>query len=508
MSKASSSQGRSPRLEDLVGGLRTVRRLNASDPVVTSLTQDSREVGPGTVFVAVRGEKADGHRFIGGAVENGAAAIVCEEMPTPLPDCPVIRGEDSRLALSALAHVYFGRPARRLRMTGITGTDGKTSTVEILRTILNEADAQAASIGTLGYCIDGHWQDSDLTTPDPISLHRSFARMVEVGMTDACMEVSSHSLVQHRAAHVGFDAAVLTNITADHLDAHGTRENYARAKRILFEGLGPDAVAVLPREFDFYDSFRKATEHTNVLIYGMEGVLDVYGEIMSLGMDGMEVLVRTPCETYSVHTALTGKYNCENILAAATVAFAYGIGGEVVKEALRGFRGVPGRLERVRAVGRSDLPAVYVDYAHTPNALRKVLSNLRPLTPGKLICVVGCGGDRDRTKRPVMGGIAAERADTVVFTADNSRSERTEDIIDQMVAGIESKTAEWHCQPDRRRAIELAVSLAPTPDSMVVVCGRGCERYQKIAGRNIPFDDRSVAREIMEQMPLRKKRTA
>jgi UDP-N-acetylmuramoyl-L-alanyl-D-glutamate--2,6-diaminopimelate ligase len=313
--------------------------------------------------------------------------------------------------------------------------------------------------------------------------------------------------VQHRVADVPFAAAVLTNITHDHLDTHGTRENYARAKRILFEGLASGSVAVLPADSEFSESFRKATR-AEVLTYGTDGLVDVKGRVVSLGMDGMEVDLRTPLETYSVRTTLTGAYNCLNILAAATVAFGFGLRGEVVRKALMGLRGVPGRLQRVRLAGRTDLPAVCVDYAHTPDSLDQVLSTLRPLVAGKLVCLIGCGGDRDRTKRPIMGDIATRRAHITVFTADNSRSERTEDIIAQMVGGVTAPFANYIVEPDRRRAIELAIRLAPSPDSMVVLCGRGCERYQKIGDQNIPFDDRHVAQEIMENMPARRRRTA
>ena len=229
---------------------------------------------------------------------------------------------------------------------------------------------------------------------------------------------------------------------------------------------------------------------------------------MTLGMDGMEIMIRTPFETYSVSTPLIGSYNCLNILAAATAAFAYSIGGEVVKEAMRNFRGVPGRLERVTAPGRSDLPTVCVDFAHTPDALETVRTTLRRVVKGRRVCVIGCGGDRDAGKRPVMGRIAAERADLAVLTSDNSRSERTEDILEQMLAGIPAGHENVHVEPDRRRAMQLALELAPSPDSMVAICGRGCERHLKLGSEKIPFDDRVVARELMELMPRTRRMTA
>jgi UDP-N-acetylmuramoyl-L-alanyl-D-glutamate--2,6-diaminopimelate ligase len=497
---------RHPRLLDLVQGLETVRVLNAANPIVTAIVDDSREVAPGALFVAVGGTRVDGHTYIGQAADRGAAAVVCEHLPSPAPACPVIQVHDSRHVLSALADAYFGSPSRRLRVTGVTGTDGKTSTTYILRAILAEAGHPAGAIGTLGYAIGESVLDSDLTTPGPIPLHEAFDRMLHAGLTDVCMEVSSHSLAMGRVAHVAFDAAALTNITQDHLDFHVTREDYARAKRTLFEALPPDSVAVLPAEGEFSRSFAEATD-AEVLTYSTTDLADVRGRVLSMGMDGMEIAVRTPFESYQVRTSLIGTYNCQNILAAATVAFGFGIDGGAVRQALRGFRGVPGRLERVRVPGRTGLPGVVVDYAHTPGALDKVLGTLRPLVGDKLICLIGCGGDRDATKRPIMGRIATERADVAVFTADNSRSERTESIIDQMVAGIASDLAVYRIEPDRRRAVELAVSLARSPGCMVALCGRGCERYQKLAGRNIAFDDRVVAREVMERLPVRHRKT-
>ncbi len=501
------TQEREMKLGRLLSRLPGARVLNPAELAINALTNDSRRVEPGSLFVAIRGTQVDGHRFIPQAIERGAAAVVCEEPPYPLPHCPVVQVSAARRALSALADAFHGSPSRRMTVAGVTGTDGKTSTTEILRAVLNEGGHPAGSVGTLGCWTDGRRLDVGLTTPDPIALHEMLARMRRVGLTHACMEVSSHSLIQHRVADVDFDAAVLTNITRDHLDTHGTRENYARAKRMLFEQLNSDAVAVLPAGGEFTESFRSHTA-AEVLTYGLEGPADVSGRVLSQSMRGMQLLVQTPFDAFCVRTRLIGSYNCLNILAAATVAFAYGIRMAVVKEALRTFPGVPGRLEPVSVPGRADLPRVAVDYAHTPDALRKVLTTLRPLVKGRLVCVVGCGGDRDTTKRPVMGAIAAERADMAVFTADNSRSESTDDIIAQMLAGVEEPERNCRIEPDRRRAIGLAVELAATPHSMVLVAGRGCERFQKLGDRRIPFDDRVVTRQILEKMPSRQRKSA
>jgi UDP-N-acetylmuramoyl-L-alanyl-D-glutamate--2,6-diaminopimelate ligase len=507
MRKVLKQMGGAKTLKDLRRGLDTIRQAREGNPTIAGVAYDSRAVMERGLFVAIGGAAADGHGFIQDAVRRGAAAVVCQRWPGELPPCSIVQVADSRRALSRIAHNFHGRPSRSLRVTGVTGTDGKTSTTEILRRILNEAGRPAGSIGTLGFRIDDAWLDTSLTTPDPLSLHSTFERMLQVGMTDVCMEVSSHSLIQHRVADVAFDAAILTNITQDHLDTHGTREEYARAKRILFEMLPPDAVAVLPAYGEFTEDFAAATR-ANVLTYGIDALADVRGTILSQGVSGMDLLVRTPFEFYRVQTHLIGDYNCLNILAAATVAFGFGAGGEVVSEALRGFGGVPGRLEKVTVPGRIDLPGVCVDYAHTPAALEKVLSTLRPMTHDRLICVVGCGGDRDRGKRPKMGRIAAELADVAILTADNSRTEKTEDIIDEMLAGVPGGRGVCRVEPDRRRAIELALEAADSPDCMVAICGRGCEKYQKIGGHKIPFDDRVVARELMERVAVRRRKTA
>jgi UDP-N-acetylmuramoyl-L-alanyl-D-glutamate--2,6-diaminopimelate ligase len=246
-----------------------------------------------------------------------------------------------------------------------------------------------------------------------------------------------------------------------------------------------------------------------VLTYAIDALADVTGWIEARSMHGMRIRIRTPFEEFTVQTSLTGDYNCENVLAATTAAFALGVEADAVHDALRGFRGVPGRLERIRLPGRPDLPAVCVDFAHTSGALAKVLNTVRPLVEGRLVCLVGCGGDRDVTKRPEMGGIATDIADVAVFTADNSRSEQTEDIIDQMIAGVTRRDEHaFVVEPDRRRAIRRAVELAGGPESMVMICGRGCEKYLKIGGSRIPFDDRVVTRQIMNDMPLRQRKSA
>jgi len=494
-------------LGDLIAPLPATQRLNWDNVPVESISDDSRRVGPGALFVAVLGELTDGHRFIGEAAQRGAAAIVCQNLPQPLPPCPVIQVADARWALSALASVFYGHPSRALRVIGVTGTDGKTTTTELCRAILTEAGRRTGSLGTVKYSLGDHVIESDQTTPHPLLLHAMLQQSVRAGLTDLCMEVSSHALVHRRTSHVQFDAAVLTNVTEDHLDFHKSPEAYVRAKQCLFEQLPERAVAVLNADSPVCKAYSRATQAV-VVRFGVRERAEVTLELKGESIQGMQLLVRTPAGRYPVRTPLTGRHNCENILAAAALAFAFSIETEAVQHALERFKGVPGRLEKIDLRDYWGLPNVVVDYAHTPNALRRVLETLRELTCGKLICVFGCGGNRETQKRPAMGGIAASLADLVVVTSDNSRDESTDQIIAQIVQGVPQARTGIMIEPNRRAAIELALANARSPDDTVAICGRGCERVQVLGARRIPFDDRVVAREALRHRFDTRKRSA
>ncbi len=495
-------------LEELTAPLQAVQKLNCADVPVRSVTDDSRRLAQGYLFVAVAGERADGHSFIAEAVRLGASAVVCEKVPWPLPPCPVIQVPDSRRALSALASALHGRPAERLCVVGITGTDGKTTTTELVRAILCEAGRPTGSLGSVRYNLGARALDSNQTTPHPLALHAMLREMSDAGLTHVALEVSSHGLVQQRTAHVPFNVAVLTHVSHDHTDYHGSQEAYIRAKQILFEELPPESVAVLNADARVCERYRRAIpEHATVLTYGVRNPADVKLEARQGTLQGTRMLVHTPLRSYAIESRLIGDFNCENVLAAATVAFALGVPPRAVRNALQKFKGVAGRLERIELPGRSDLPAVFVDYAHTPDALGRALGALRPFVRGRLICVMGCGGDRDRRKRPLMGRVATSLADLTVVTADNSRSERTEDIIAEIVGGIQAGAARYAIEPDRRAAIEMAIDGAG-PGDVVALCGRGCERFQILGERRIPLDDRIAAREVLRRRTDRMRRSA
>ena len=494
-------------LSSVIRSLDVTRKLHFADLPICSVTQNSRQAIRNTLFVAIKGLRADGHDYISHALERGASAVVCEDIPDPLPPCPVLQVPDSRYALSALADAFTGHPSRQLGVVGVTGTDGKTSTTTMLASILERMGGRVGTLGTVSYRLGARSLDSSLTTPDAMSLHQMLREMVDGGLSHACMEVSSHALAMHRTAHVRFDVAVLTNITEDHLDFHGNREGYIRAKQMLFEQLDSDAIAVLNADSPVCSRFAEASP-ANVLTYGRSHWADVTGDILSMDLGGMRLAIRTPFETYEVSTPLLGDYNCENVLAAATAAFAAGCSSEEVQEALNEFNGVPGRLEKVTVPGRNDLPLVLVDYAHTPNALGKVLSTLRPLVTGDLVCVFGCGGDRETQKRPKMGRAASRLADYTVVTSDNSRSEKTENIMAQILEGIEAPSSHYTLEADRKEAIRKGIEQAARPNSLVAICGKGDESVQELSDGKIPFDDRQVARKILEAMPRRGKQIA
>ena len=491
-------------LSTLLAKLNPLDAKNLTDVTVEEIAHDSRRVSSGSLFVALRGTDADGHDYIGQAADSGACAVLCEELPDSMPDIPVVRVQDTRTALSALADAFFGHPSRRLKTAGVTGTDGKTSTTTLLDHILRSAGCRAGRTGTLVHSLGGRTVDSDMTTPDPFELHRMLDEMASAGLTHACLEVSSHSLSLHKTDHVDMDVAILTDITEDHLDFHGTRENYIRAKQRLFENLSPESTAILNADSDVCERFRKATP-ANVLTYGMDTLADIRGRILEQTPQGTKLAFRTPLWGRTLETPLIGDFNCRNVLAAAAAAFALGCESGDVAGALENFTGVPGRMEKVQA-GSPDLPGVCVDYAHTPDALDKVLSALRPLVDDKLVCVFGCGGDREKEKRPAMGRIATEKADYSVITSDNSRSEDPHDIIDDILDGVSAPSSRYRVEADRRAAIRLGISAARGPNSMVVVCGKGAESVMDQGDRRIPFDDRMVAAEVLKSMSRLQKR--
>ena len=454
---------------------------------ITGVTADSRSVCRGDVYVAVRGSQSDGHRYIADAIQRGAIAVVVERATGS--GVPEVIVTDGRHAANALGRWWHNDPGRQLTLVGITGTNGKTTTTALVRHILN-LDGRAGSIGTLG-AFDGAGlavpsTAGSLTTPGPIDLQATLAGMVARGVTHVAMETSSHSLDQGRLDGLRFSAGVFTNLTRDHLDYHGTMEAYLAAK-LKLDGL-LDAGAVQVVNLD--DSSWDALPHSHRRItFGLAGGADVRPVDLQLGNAGSSFQLDTPAGPAHVRLPLLGEFNVANALAAAACGLGLGIPIQQIGEQLTASPQVPGRMERI-----AEHPTVILrDYAHTPDALERALAALRPLTPGRLIVVFGCGGDRDRGKRPVMGRIAATLADLAVVTSDNPRTEDPDAIIADVVQGMGQVPHERYA--DRREAIAHALQRA-VPGDTVLLAGKGHETYQVIGTEKVPFDEREIVRAL------------
>jgi UDP-N-acetylmuramoyl-L-alanyl-D-glutamate--2,6-diaminopimelate ligase len=464
--------------------LRDLMGSGAPEVEITGLAYSSTSVSAGTLFFCVPGFKADGHDFAPDAVERGAAALVCER-PLGL-GVPEVVVSDVRAAMGPAAARFHGDPTATLRVVGITGTNGKTTTAFLVRHLLEAAGIQTGLLGTVKQIVGGVDEAAEHTTPEAIDLQATFRRMLDAGDRACAIEVSSHALELGRAAGIHFACRVFTNLTQDHLDFHPDMEAYYLAKRKLFDGLGPAVVNV-----DDEYGRRLAGELPDATTYAIDAEADYRATRVEFDRSGARFQVEMPDAAIDVTTPLTGQFNVSNALAATAAARSIGIDAETCREALASAHRVPGRLE---PVDEGQPFGVFVDYAHTPDSLDNVLRAARELTERRLHVVFGAGGDRDRAKRPLMGEAAAARADRVIVTSDNPRSERPEAIIDEVIAGTGPDVER---EPDRRAAILLAVRTAE-PGDVVVIAGKGHEQGQEFeGGRKEPFDDVQVAREAL-----------
>lgn len=472
----------------------------AGDPdrEILGLTHDSRAVVPGFLFAALRGATHDGIAFIPEAVARGAAAVLADREVHVPQGVTVVRVAHARRALGQLAAAFFGHPSRRLRVIGVTGTNGKGATTYLIEAILSAAGRRCAIIGTTGVIMDGETTPSSRTTPEALDLQAALARMVERGCEAVAVEVTSHALVQERVGGCRFEVGVFTNLTRDHLDFHRSMEAYRAAKARLFAVLPAQGWAVLNAD-DPSAPVMRAVTRARVLTYGLRARAEVRARNVRLHLRGSEFVAETPAGTEVISLRLAGGFNVANALAALAVGVTQGISLKTMAEALAEMPGIPGRFE---SIDTGQPFAVVVDYAHTPDGLENVLRTARQITGGRLIAVFGCGGDRDRTKRPHMGRIAAEWSDHVVVTSDNPRSEDPLAIIEEIRPGVEAgavaRDVVVEYEPDRRRAIAAAIEAARAGD-VVVVAGKGHETYQEIAGVRYPLDDREVVREALRR---------
>lgn len=452
------------------------------------IADDSRRVGPGALFVAVAGGSDDGHKYLDEARDRGAiAAIVEDPSRTALPALVVRNGR--RAAAIAATHA-FGQPSEGMRLVGVTGTNGKTTTVNILRHLLDDPAERSASIGTIGVFIGSEGSPIDggagLTTPGPVELQRLFRQLCEAGVRRVAMEVSSHALHQRRVEGVRYDAAVFTNITRDHLDYHQTMEAYFAAKATLIDHLRPHGTAVVNGDVP---EWRALTTDRRRVMFGIgPAAHEVHADDVRYTARGSEWTLVLPGERHTTRLPLIGDFNLANALAAAAAAYVLGVPGQRIAERLATLPQVPGRLEMI-----NESPLVLRDYAHTPDALERALAAVRPFASARLIVVFGAGGDRDRGKRPAMGAAAARGADLAIVTSDNPRTEDPERILDDIAAGLGE--AQYERVTDRRDAIARALALAGDGD-VILLAGKGHETYQIRGTEKFPFDERAIVREL------------
>ncbi len=489
---------------DILAEIGTVQVSGLVEAVeFTSLVSDSRRVGPGALFVAIRGASVDGHRFVPDALRLGAVLVICEEPPAGCP-VPFVQVRDSRAALARLEAWVRGDPASNLLLVGVTGTDGKTSTTMLVEAGLAACGMPVGLIGTVFYRMPGREERAAMTTPDPARLHDLFAQMVEAGVRAAVMEVSSHALDQRRVEGVPFSVAVLTNLTRDHLDYHRTPEAYAEAKMRLFTEVLPASPmargAVVNADDPFGGEVRRRCPLAVLGFSARSGGAEVFPVRSRCTLEGIEADVATPWGQFEVRSRLIGTHNLMNLMAALAVGGMAGVPLERFVEGVCAVDRIPGRLERV--TGRRPVQ-VFVDYAHTPKAIENVLRALRPLVGGAQVTIVlGAGGDRDRGKRPLMGKASVLLADRVIFTSDNPRTEDPNKIIAEIVVGAEEaaregRVAQWTAIPDRREAIATAIRQSRNGD-VVVIAGKGHETEQIVGTTRLPFVDAEVAREVLD----------
>jgi UDP-N-acetylmuramoyl-L-alanyl-D-glutamate--2,6-diaminopimelate ligase len=473
-----------------------VAGLPATTPV-SGITYDSRRVQAGQVFVAVRGQHADGTAFVRQAIDRGALAVVSQDPPPDVRPVPWLTVADSRLALAQLAASFHGHPSRQMQVVGITGTNGKTTTSYLVASIMEAAGIRCGLLGTVLYRIGDETREATRTTPEAPEVQALLREMVDRGCGACVMEVSSHALALRRVDGVAFATAVFTNLTRDHLDFHADMEDYFQAKRRLFEMLARDRPAVVNAD----DPRAAAVLQTTgtAVTYGINRPADITPGPLSFSLAGLAFDVRTPRGTLAVRSSLVGRPNVYNILAAVATGVALDILPGAIESGISSLERVPGRFQVVS--GPLDDVTVVVDYAHTDDALRNLLETARPLATGSLITVFGCGGDRDRTKRPLMGAVAGRLSEVILITSDNPRSEDPLRIIEEIQRGITADTRRDSAQrivvmPDRRDAITRAVEIA-RPGDLVLVAGKGHEKYQVVAGQTLPFDDVAVVQDAL-----------
>ncbi len=463
---------------------------------VHGVAYDSRQVRPGDVFVALKGAKAAGTDYVAEAIARGAVAVIADVVAPAASPVPWVVVPDARAAMASLAAEVNGHPSRSMDVVGITGTNGKTTTAYLLRAVFEAAGKKCGLLGTVAYSIGNAQLPASRTTPEAPDVQRLFRQMVDAGCEACVMEVSSHALALRRVDDTRFAAGVFTNLTRDHLDYHGDMESYFSAKKRLFTMLPDGAPSVINVDDPRGEMLRKLASRP--VTYAINRPADVAPGPLSLSFQGLEFDVRTPSGIVHVESKLVGRPNVSNILATVATAMSLGVPAAAIERGLTNLAGVPGRFEVVS--GEKDDVTVVIDYAHTDDALRNLLETARPLAQQRVITVFGCGGDRDRTKRPLMGAVAARLSDVVVITSDNPRTEDPVRIIEEIKRGVpaDRDAASTVTIVDRTEAIQFAVKKA-RPGDLVLLVGKGHEKVQVIGSKELPFDEAEIARQALER---------
>lgn len=486
------------KLDELIEHLDYKDLVNFKNVEVTGISYNSKTTKEGDIFICLTGEYTDGHEYAKNAIENGAVALLVEH-PVDAGKIPQIVVSSTRHKIADIADRFYSSPSKGINLIGITGTNGKTTVTHLIQKILEENGQKCALIGTLGYKLssNGEYRDAKHTTPQAPELQATLRMIKDVEKIDnVVMEVSSHALEQNRVGGCQFNGAILTNLTQDHLDYHITMDNYFEAKALLFKSLKEDDFAVINADDNYAERFLSVIpENVKVYTYGVKKEADIKAKDIQFSLNGAEFTLVVKGEEYKVNLHMNGMFSVYNVLAAVTASIAMGIDLKTSLKALENVKGVAGRFEVV-----AKKPLVIVDYAHTPDGLENVLNSAREITPkdGKLICLFGCGGDRDATKRPKMGAIAEKIADKIIITSDNPRSEDPQQIITDIIAGLKNVNPETIIvEADRGHAIALLKTIAENND-VVVIAGKGHENYQILKDKTIHFDDREEARKVFE----------
>lgn len=487
-------------LKNLLECLSHYKTIHNGNPPIHSIEMDSRHVQKGSLFICITGYTVDGHDFVQQAIDNGASAILAErEINNIDPSIPYIVVGDTKRAMAQIADYYYSQPTRKLKLIGVTGTNGKTTTTHIIEEIFKANGEKTGLIGTMYIRIGEQSIDAKNTTPESLVLQKTFADMVAQNVTTAVMEVSSHALDMGRVRGCDYDIAVFTNLTQDHLDYHKTMEEYARAKGLLFAQLGNSInyeqpkFAVLNNDDPVSEMYKKLTAGAHILTYGIDSGSDVRATNISMSAQGTSFTLTTPVGEANISMKLVGKFSVYNVLAAVSAAIAANIPLHIIVNTIEKIEGVAGRFE---VINENQDYSVIVDYSHTPDSLENALTTVKQFAKGKIFTIVGCGGDRDKTKRPIMAKIAVQYSDEAIFTSDNPRTEDPVQILKDMEAGVQGES--YKVFVDRKEAIYYAVGQAKT-DDIILIAGKGHETYQIIGKQVLDFDDREVARNAIKE---------